>query len=245
MLSSLIDILLPNTCPLCAGEPAFDYAPSLSSTNRPAGLCADCLTGFKAITGPICSLCGAPFVTPAGPDHLCTECIKRKRVPFIKARSAFYYTENGAQSIRLFKYHGLFALKPAFEALFKPQLPEFRDTDLVVPVPLHRRRLRHRGFNQSLILARLVAKGLNKRLDYTALKRVRLTRPQTELKGEDRRRNVRGAFEIRGEGVFKEKRVLLIDDVYTTGATITECARILKSAGGEVSVLTLARSARV
>ncbi len=166
-------------------------------------------------------------------------------MPFIKARSALYYTENGAQAIRLFKYNGLFALKPAFEALLYPLLLEFRDTDLVVPVPLHRRRLRHRGFNQSLILARLVAKNLNKRLDYTALKRGRLTRPQTELKGEDRKKNVRGAFEITDNAAFKEKKVLLIDDVYTTGATITECARILKSAGGEVSVLTLARTARV
>lgn len=245
MLSSLIDILLPNACPLCGEAAASKYPASLPATEYPAGLCADCDKGFKAITGPICSLCGIPFVTSTGPDHLCTGCIKRKRVPFIKARSALYYTENGAQAIKLFKYHGLFALKPTFCALLNPLLSEFKDTDLVVPVPLHKKRLRHRGFNQSLILARLVAKSLNKKLDYTILKRVRLTRPQTELKGEDRKKNVQGAFNITDDMVFKEKRVLLIDDVYTTGATITECARTLKGAGGEVSVLTLARTARV
>ena len=116
---------------------------------------------------------------------------------------------------------------------------------MVVPVPLHKKRLRHRGFNQSLMLARLAAKKLNKKLDYTTLTRERLTRPQTELKGDERRRNVRGAFEIKKSNLFKGKRVLLVDDVYTTGATITECARVIKRAGGETSVLTLARTARV
>jgi ComF family protein len=245
VLSSLIDILLPNTCPLCGDEPSSEDPDSLSSAINQDRLCSNCAKGFKAITGPICSLCGAPFVTPIGADHLCTGCIKRKRVPFIKARSALYYTEDGSRAIKLFKYNGLFALKPAFDAFLYPLLSQFQDTDLVVPVPLHRRRLRHRGFNQSLILAKLVAKNLNKKVDYKALKRIRLTKPQTELKGEERRKNVRGAFEITLDTLIKGKKVLLIDDVYTTGATITECAQTLKRAGGEVSVLTLARTARV
>jgi ComF family protein len=236
MLSSLLEILLPKVCPLCQD--------SSSSTLTDSGVCTHCLAGFTEIIGPICTICGAPFVTPAGADHLCAICIKGKR-PFVKARSALYYTDEGAEAIKLFKYHGLFALKPAFDNIFYALLNEFRDTDLIIPVPLHRRRLAHRGFNQSLVLARIVAKRLNKKLDYSTLKRVRLTRPQTELKGEARKKNVRGAFMIMGEVNYKGKKLLLIDDVYTTGATITECSQVLTKAGGEVSVLTLARSARL
>lgn len=236
MLSSLLEILLPNVCPLCRDNEKSSLAPD--------GVCTHCLAGFKKIAGPICTICGAPFVTDAGTDHRCEKCIKTKR-PFVKARSALYYTDEAAEAIKLFKYHGLFALKPAFDSIFYTVLDEFRDTDLIIPVPLHRKRLAKRGFNQSLVLARLVAKRLNTTLDYSALKRVRLTRPQTKLRGEARKRNVHGAFELRGEREFKGKKLLLIDDVYTTGATITECARVLTKAGAEVSVLTLARSARV
>lgn len=236
MLSSLLEILLPKVCPLCRDK----FSPSLADS----GVCTHCLVGFKEIAGPVCSICGAPFVSSTGPDHLCTKCIKAPR-PFVKARSALYYTDSAAEAIKLFKYHGLFALKPAFDNIFYSVLDEFRDVDLIIPVPLHRRRLAHRGFNQSLILARLVAKRLGKKLDYTTLKRVRLTRPQTELKGEERKRNVLGAFVVRGHADYKGKKLLLVDDVYTTGATITECARVLSRAGAEVLVLTLARSARV
>ncbi|MEE9542574.1 MAG: ComF family protein [Thermodesulfobacteriota bacterium] len=236
MLSSLLEILLPKLCPLCRDSDS----PSLKTD----GLCAHCLAGFKKVSKPVCSICGAPFVSSSGPDHLCAKCIKTKR-PFVKARSALYYTDEGAEAIKRFKYHGVFSLKPAFDNIFYALLDEFRDVDLIIPVPLHRRRLAHRGFNQSLILARLVAKRLNKKLDYTTLKRVRLTRPQTELKGEERKRNVRGAFEVSSLSDYKDKKLLLVDDVYTTGSTVSECARVLKRAGGVVSVLTLARSARV
>lgn len=245
VLPSLLEILLPGTCPLCYGAAETARANSSTSVDEIGGLCEPCRFGLKKITGPICTLCGTPFVTETGANHLCAECIKAKRVPFVKARSAIYYTESGAEAIKLFKFRALFALKPAFKALLQPTLHEFKDTELIVPVPLHRNRLRHRGFNQSLILARIVAKRLNVALDYSTLKRTRLTKPQTELKSEERRRNVKGAFTVKGNMPFKGKKVLLIDDVYTTGATITECARVIKKAGGEASVLTLARTARV
>lgn len=245
MLSSLLDILLPKNCPLCFGVNVSTRPDKTSPEEEAGGLCRACAFDFKKITEPMCTLCGTPFVTGIGENHLCAECISKKRIPFIKVRSALYYTHNTPGAIRLFKYHGLFALRPAFAEFIRPILFEFKDTNLIVPVPLHKSRLRHRGFNQSLMLARIVSKQLKKDLDYTTLKRTRQTRAQTGLKGEERRRNVKGAFQVKDSSVFKGKRVLLVDDVYTTGATITECARTLKRAGAEISVLTLARTARV
>lgn len=114
--------------------------------------------------------------------------------------------------------------------------------DLIVPVPLHRTRLKERGFNQSLLLAKGIAKIYNLPVDYLNLKRVHATTPQVKLKGKDRIKNVRGAFAVQDSNAFKDKRVLLIDDVYTTGATITECSKTLKKAGAkDIKCLTLAR----
>lgn len=115
--------------------------------------------------------------------------------------------------------------------------------DLVMPVPLHKRRLRRRGFNQALLLASIVADRFQRSLVYDNLLRVRDTRPQVELSGTERTRNVRGAFAVVKASEIVEQRVLLIDDVFTTGATMNECAAVLKSAGAlAVTCLTLART---
>jgi ComF family protein len=122
-----------------------------------------------------------------------------------------------------------------------PEFP-FPAIDLVVPVPLHSRRLRERGFNQSLLLARQVSKRRSIPLNFTALDRIRQTRPQTRLSGPERHKNVRGAFEVNAPGAVAGRKILLIDDVFTTGATIQECTESLLDAGAkEVHVLTLAR----
>lgn len=114
---------------------------------------------------------------------------------------------------------------------------------LVMPVPLHPRRLRERGFNQSLLLARFVADALNAELDFLTLRRIRYTQPQTGLKSDERRKNVRRAFDIADGRALKGRCVILIDDVATTGNTLNECARVLKRAGVEkVFGLVLART---
>jgi ComF family protein len=115
--------------------------------------------------------------------------------------------------------------------------------NLIVPVPLHPRRLRWRGFNQSLLLARQVSRKYDVPVDPFLLDRRRETLTQTELTEEERRRNVRGAFETDPKKSLKGRRVLLVDDVYTSGATVNECSRVLMRAGArEVTVLTLART---
>ena len=121
----------------------------------------------------------------------------------------------------------------------------FRDCSLdgIVPVPLHPKRLRWRGFNQAVLLAREVGREWRLPMDPFVLRRSRNTSPQTQLPEEERRKNVRRAFEIAAEKSVKGKSLLLVDDVYTSGATVNECSRTLMRAGAkEVYVLTLARA---
>lgn len=203
-----------------------------------------CTEGLKRLEGPVCIICGAPFTSVAGGDHHCAECIALKTPrPYVKARSALYYSESTQEAVKLLKYNNVFSLAlPLAERLaLAAGVPD--DDTIVVPVPLHKRRLVERGFNQSLLLARELARILGLELEYRALKRIKLTRPQVELKGSERMVNVKGAFEVTDPSFFVDKKVLLIDDVYTTGATITECAGVLKEAGATVSALTLARTA--
>jgi len=115
--------------------------------------------------------------------------------------------------------------------------------DMAMPVPLHKKRLRLRGFNQALLLAHGVSLRFRIPLNYDNLVRTRYTRPQVELSGRERAENVRGAFDLIRSAEVCEKKILLIDDVFTTGATMNECAKVLKDAGaGSVTVLTLART---
>jgi ComF family protein len=125
------------------------------------------------------------------------------------------------------------------------QYPEFLFSafELILSVPLHPRRLRQRGFNQSLLLARRVSRTHSIPLDFTALRRTRHTEPQTQLSGSERQKNIRGAFEVRRPELIAEKHILLIDDVFTTGSTVQECAKVLLRADAkQVDVLTLARA---
>ena len=118
-----------------------------------------------------------------------------------------------------------------------------RRVDLIVPVPLHPKRLRWRGFNQSVLLARQVSRAYDLPMDPFIVVRHKETTPQTQLSEAERRRNVRGAFSLRSGKTLHGKTLLLVDDVYTSGATVNECSRVLKQGGAkEVHVLTLARA---
>jgi len=124
----------------------------------------------------------------------------------------------------------------------KEWVPDLKDF-VIIPVPLHRRRLRERGFNQSLLLARVLASDLGNRLDYLSLIRNRYTQAQTGLKKKERRKNVKDAFSIIHPDAIKDKKILLVDDVFTTGHTVNECARSLKKSGAATVIcLTLART---
>ncbi len=118
-----------------------------------------------------------------------------------------------------------------------------RDCTLIIPVPLHRKRLRERSFNQSLILAREISRRHSIPINFNVLKRKVHTEPQVSLGKADRGPNVRGAFEVVEKKAITGEKILLVDDVYTTGSTVKECARVLRTNGAaEVAVLTLARA---
>jgi len=234
VLSSLVDIIFPPVCPLC--EVAL----------RKEEFCSACTQRFASlrITGTVCTVCGIPFASGAGPEHTCARCI-RSPMPFTRARSAFVYDSAVLEALHAFKYDGRMALAAPLGRMAASAAPAGEPPEIVVPVPLHRKRLAERGFNQSLLMARRVAEDLGARLDYSNLARTRETLSQVGLREKERRKNVKGAFALRDPSVFSGRTVLLVDDVLTTGATMEECAGVLEEAGARVSAVTLARAVRI
>ncbi|MBN2398041.1 MAG: ComF family protein [Deltaproteobacteria bacterium] len=235
-ISGLGDLLFPPTCPTCGavlvrpGEGPF---------------CADCASTVRLTISPLCPTCGVPFPAAFGEDHLCEECILSPP-PFTVARSWGRYEGVLLDAIHLFKYRGDISVG---EALGRMMAQASYDSlaigrySLVIPVPLHPSRLRRRGFNQSLILAREVSRRHSMPLDFSVLRRTVYTEAQVTLSGKERKENVRGVFEVNDRSRVRGRRVLVIDDVYTTGSTVMECARVLiKNGAREVAVLTLARA---
>jgi ComF family protein len=230
-----LDLLYPPRCEACGGL-------------RREAICAECWEGIVRVTPPWCEVCGAPFDPRAQAAPRCADC-RGKRRPFSAARSAAHYEGPLAQAIRRFKYHSQMVLGKPLGALMVEALEGAAGRDLdpatvdvVCPVPLHESRLRDRGFNQSELLAESVAVAIERPLKHL-LERTRPTLPQVDLPAASRAQNVRDAFAVRLEEVIASQRVLLIDDLFTTGATLLECARILRRAEAEeVRVLTLARA---
>jgi ComF family protein len=214
-------------------------------------VCDPCIDQIERIPEPTCDVCGAPFQeanrTDSARCRLCTQSPPH----FRQARAIARYRPGISEDlqvvpslIRRHKYGRDQSLALALVQCFRHKLPlERSDYDLVIPVPLHRRRLRWRGFNQAALLARAVANEMNCELDVAALARVRDTPPQTWRQGAQRRHNVRGAFEVTHPECIVNRRLLLVDDVITTGATLDECAHALLNAGAQcVDVFTLARA---
>lgn len=236
ILGTLLYWVFPTDCAAC-GRPATDRSLPF--------FCRSCWGSIRPIDGPLCPRCGRPFDSPLAlaysPGHTCGPC--RERLPrFDRALSPYRYDGVLEQAIRLFKYRRKDALADPLADLMLVWADRLPPVDVVMPVPLHPARLRAREFNQSLLLANRIARRLGLPLSFERLERVRETRPQTELDRADRARNVRRAFAVRDPEGLEGRRVLLVDDVLTTGATVNDCARALRRAGAaSVCVLTLAR----
>lgn len=188
---------------------------------------------------PCCAACGFPFEYSVGSETLCGRCAAR-RPAYDRARSAMQYDDSSRKLVLDFKHGG----RTAGLAVFAGHMRRagrvlIKDADIVVPVPLHPARLRARRYNQSTLLARAVARN---KFNADILMRKRATDTQGGKSVSGRRRNVSGAFDICAGAAIDGKHVLLIDDVFTTGATLEACARALKRGGAKsVDALTLAR----
>ncbi len=206
--------------------------------------CPDCLRQITFITGSRCPVCGIVFPDSPAEDHLCGNCLERKPW-FSSARAAVAYDGIILDAIHRFKYGRDITTGSAlstFLAGFKFEDMDFHLFDAIIPVPLHIKRLRERGFNQSLILSRALGKKHHLRVDFSLLKRCKLTLTQTGLDKNDRAKNISGAFVAGPKVKIQGKNLILVDDVYTTGSTVNECAKtLIRSGASKVAVLTLAR----
>ena len=219
---STLDLVFPVHCCGCGREGGI--------------ICAECADGLERLVRPYCGVCAAP-----GVSGTCQWCLQDPKA-FDSLRSPYRFQGSVREAIHALKYRGVrVAAGPLADLLTGYLARNPVSVDVVVPAPLHPRRLRSRGYNQSALLARGVAAGLGIPLRETLLLRVTDSRPQVEARNrDDRRANVIGGFtcpeDVRGV------RVLLIDDVATTGSTLSECARVLKAAGAPaVYALALAR----
>lgn len=232
LLKKLIDFILPPRCLMCGKV--------IHSENS---LCVDCFNQITFISNPYCTHCGKPLINTFHDNLYCVDCLKGKS-PFRLCRSAVVYDTFSKKLILDFKFADHIENKYLLSRwLFMAGADIFKQgIDLIIPVPLHYSRLFKRKYNQSAILAHELSKLTKIPANYKALKKIRHTIPQVQCDGKQRIKNVRNAFEISLPENIKGKRVLLIDDVYTTGATLTECAKALKRKGAKsVDALTVAR----
>ena len=230
----LLDLLLPPRCLGC-GAP-------VAATGT---LCTACWRAITFLGAPCCACCGYPFDFDLGPGGLCGACLAAPP-QFDRARAVMRYDEASRHLILALKHGDRLHLAPALAQWMQRAGAELlADADLVLPVPLHWTRLFARRYNQAAVLAQAIAKAGGPPFAATHLIRRRRTPSQGNKNATARRRNVAGAFAVKDADKLSGKRVVVIDDVLTTGATVEECARVLKRAGAvRVDVLTLARVAR-
>lgn len=223
-IRSIFKHVFPFTCLLCG------------TTSGTGQLCGACLADLPWHRLPQCPQCAIP--TPGG--QLCGACLKHPPA-FDRTRAALAYAFPLDRLIPRLKYNGQLAIAPALGECLAQAVASGPSPDCLIPMPLHARRIRERGFNHATEIAREVAKRLDLPLDTGSCQRIRDTPPQMGLKHDARRRNVRSAFVCTGD--VRGRRIALIDDVMTTGTSLDEMAKTLKQAGAlEVETWVVART---
>jgi len=228
--SKALNLILPPRCASCQ-----------DMVLETKTLCGDCWENANFITAPFCTCCGLPFEIDVSDKTLCLQCAK-KRPSFRSARAVFPYDDFSRPLILAFKHGDRTDLAPTLGAwMTRSAGPVILERcDIIIPVPLHWRRLGNRRYNQAALLAYEISKITGLKTRPNLLKRTRHTPPQGHLARMARQKNLQGAFEVTGD--VEGKSILLIDDVLTTGATLLNCTRTLLQAGAkEVNALTLAR----
>jgi ComF family protein len=233
-MNLFLDMLYPRNCIGCAksAPETFRY------------ICWDCWSDAVRVEPPFCDCCGDPVAGTIDHGYICFACAA-ETPSFDGARSAARYDGVVGEALRLLKYEKALWMAPDMaELLQNCMMAEFPhcEFDLVVPVPLHHVRRRDRGYNQSAVLARELGRRIGCKSPSSLLRRIRPTTTQTHLTASQRLSNVKNAFQCRKERRLIGRRVLLVDDVMTTGATVNACAKALKQGGAvSVHVVTVAR----
>ena len=245
----LFTVLFPSDCRICG-------TPLVNISRLP--LCRECLDAMRPISGGVCAICGerlfSAYAFAGGEGELRCGLCRRIEPPFARAAAYGSYESGLRELIHLLKYGGV---RPAANVLgrmlaeaivaIEPGFPA--ESVAMIPVPLHSSKRRQRGFNQAELIARAAIKVIDPgRLHLCAevLERKRETASQIGLTSHQRRENLRGAFRVVQPQALAGREVLVVDDVYTTGATVSECARVLRRAGAtKVWVATVARTLKV
>jgi len=226
MFNHILNFLFPASCLICKR-----YLPT---DNKSPGICDSCQSQIEFIKELVCQKCGKPL--PAGGAHY-FQCLKKGvNYHFEFVRAVCEYKGTIKQCIHLFKYSSKDYLSLILGGLlidYIKNTTEFSEINTIVPVPLHWSRRFQRGYNQSELLAKEIAKTLDKNLVAGNLYRRKLTKPQFGLSKDEREVNVRGVFAVRNTSLIKNKNILIVDDVCTTASTLEECAKTLKRAGAE------------
>lgn len=235
LATGFIELLYPPRCHVCGG--------GLPSA-REGAICSVCMGQVSFIRSPLCPRCGKQMSRVAGvQDHHCGECLKMAP-PFDSARSLVHYKPPVKALLHRLKYRGDTTVARPLAMLMKnnAQIWHSPHCDYIIPVPLFVARLRGRGLNQAQVLAALAFPAQKEKIATNLLVRVKNTTSQTGLNGVERRKNLRGAFAVRVAAQLRNRHLWLVDDVFTTGTTVAECARTLKKAGASsVHVWTFAR----
>jgi competence protein ComFC len=236
ILNAALAFVYPEACQICGDERA---------TSEEGFVCAQCWRQVRFIRPPFCERCGLPFEGDITTRFECSNC-REMELHFSSARSAVVAKGMVLDVIHRFKYQRAMWFENFLaDLLIREAAPVLRreEWDWIIPVPLHVSKQREREFNQAEHLARHLSRAANIPLNTRLLKRVSATRTQTLLTRSERAANVRRAFALRKPGArLNGERIVLLDDVFTTGATTSACARVLRDAGaGDVCVWTVAR----
>ena len=220
-----LDLIFPPVCAACSKLGLL--------------ICDECLAQMSRVSEPLCQRCGRPLLYPA---PVCGDCLNPS-FRWQQVRAPLAYREPTTKIIHKLKYDGLFALAKPLAQIMAGAWPDWDNSpDVLVPIPLHKQRQRQRGFNQSALLAVFLGQQINIAVDNQAVRRIRRTKPQIGLTPDERLENVRDAFTAESDQV-RNRQILLVDDVYTTGATMSAAAdALLDSGAATVSAYCLART---
>lgn len=220
LVEELLSLIYPRCCPVC----------HKIVTPKGEMICKSCRKRLRPIQEPRCKKCGKPLAKEE--QEYCYDCAKGKHC-YEEGIALYVYDDVMQKSIAYFKFRN----RREYAKAYAEEVERYLgwkllcwEADCLIPVPIHKQKLIQRGFNQAEVLAKAISRLIGIVVDAELLARVQKTLPQKELNDEERRKNLINAFQIQKKGV-KYKRVILVDDIYTTGSTIDACARVLKASG--------------